>query len=337
MDVRQSVVLAVGVGVGLLTAAAAYKLYVRSSQMKNSKQLVKGWKACGVVSQIHIFPIKSCQGIQVDEADAREMGLVNGELQDRSFMVVNENNNFLHARIHPTMLLIKVSISENKVELTAPSTEPITFPILSQSGAKVKVRVWGDEVTAFDCGDQAAQWLSQYILQKDSGARLVHLPYPRVSPRPLKTKSCLPWMRKTDGAVFTDLTPFHLLSTESVQDLNSRLPDGQEISALNFRPTITISGCQPYEEDEWRFIRIGEEAVFRYVKGCDRCLLTTIDPATGIKDAEQEPLRTLRKYRLAEDPELRRAIGEAPLLGINLSLDQPGRIRVSDVVYVGQL
>ncbi|XP_057376493.1 mitochondrial amidoxime-reducing component 1-like [Daphnia carinata] len=337
MDVRQPLVLAAGVGVGLLTAAAAYKLYMTSLQMKNSKQLVKGWKACGVVSQIHIFPIKSCQGIQVKEADACEMGLVNGELQDKSFLVVNENNNFLHARIHPTMLLIKVSISGNKVELTAPSTEPITFPILPQSGTKVKVRVWGDEVAAFDCGDQAAHWLSQYIFQKDSGARLVHLPYSHVSPRPLKPKSWLPWMRKTDGAVFSDLTPFHLLSTESVQDLNSRLSDGKEVSTLNFRPTITISGCQPYEEDEWRFIRIGEKAVFRYVKGCDRCLLTTIDPATGIKDPEQEPLRTLRKYRLAEDPELRRGIGEAPLLGINLSLDQPGRIRVSDVVYVGQL
>lgn len=84
MDVRQNVVLAVGVGVGLLSAAAAYKLYAKPSQMKNSKQLVKGWKACGVVSHINMFPIKSCQGIPVDEADAREMGLVSGELQDRS-------------------------------------------------------------------------------------------------------------------------------------------------------------------------------------------------------------------------------------------------------------
>ena len=29
-----------------------------------------------------------------------------------------------------------------------------------------------------------------------------------------------------------------------------------------------------------------------------RCVLTTIDPATGVKDPEQEPLRTLRKYTL---------------------------------------
>ncbi len=43
------------------------------------------------------------------------------------------------------------------------------------------------------------------------------------------------------------------------------------------------------------------------------------------------------RYRLAEDPVLRKAIGESPLMGINLSLDQPGKIRVGDVVYAGQL
>ncbi|XP_046441184.1 mitochondrial amidoxime-reducing component 1-like isoform X1 [Daphnia pulex] len=340
MDQKQKVVLAVGIGAAaLLGAAAAYKLYKKSNQMKTSKQLVKGWKACGVVSQLHIFPIKSCHGIEVEEADAQKMGLVSGELQDRSFMVYNESNNFLHARLHPTMVLIKISVSDNKVELTAPNSGPITFSIPSEAETEkqVKVRVWGDEVTAFDCGDQVSQWLSQYIFQKDTGARLAHLSYPEVSPRVVKSKLGHPWMKPKDGGVFSDLTPFHLLSVESANDLNSRV-DGLEISTSHFRPTITISGCQrPYEEDDWRFVRIGEQAIFRYVKGCDRCVLTTIDPATGIKDPDLEPLRTLRKYRLAEDPVLRRAIGESPLLGINLSLEQSGRIRKGDVVYVGQL
>jgi cytochrome bd-type quinol oxidase subunit 1 len=84
MDQKQKVVLAVGIGAAaLLGAAAAYKLYKKSNQLKTSKQLVKGWKACGVVSQLHIFPIKSCHGIEVEEADAQKMGLVSGELQDR--------------------------------------------------------------------------------------------------------------------------------------------------------------------------------------------------------------------------------------------------------------
>jgi len=60
------------------------------------------------------------------------------------------------------------------------------------------------------------------------------------------------------------------MSTESVDDLNSKL-NGLQVSTLYFRPTITISGVQrPYEEDEWRFVRIGEDAVMRFTKQCDR-------------------------------------------------------------------
>ncbi len=34
---------------------------------------------------------------------------------------------------------------------------------------------------------------------------------------------------------------------------------------------------------------------------------------------------------------LRKAMGESPLMGISLALEQAGRIRIGDVVYVGQL
>ena len=48
-------------------------------------------------------------------------------------MVVGTNNNFLHARIHPSMVLIKVAISDGIVTLTAPEMESISFAIPSQS------------------------------------------------------------------------------------------------------------------------------------------------------------------------------------------------------------
>lgn len=126
-------------------------------------------------------------------------------------------------------------------------------------------------MSALDCGDDPALWLSRYLFKQDTGARLVHRPYSSKSPRVVKSKAGHPWMSPEDGAIFTDLTPFHLLSTESAEDLQSRVVDGTRISTLNFRPTITISGCgRPYEEDDWRFVRIGNEAVFRFVKCCDR-------------------------------------------------------------------
>lgn len=85
MDVKNKIALAVGVGAALLSAAAAYKFYMKSSQWqkKNSKQLVKGWKAVGTVAALNIFPIKSCKGIPVDEAECMTLGLANERLQDR--------------------------------------------------------------------------------------------------------------------------------------------------------------------------------------------------------------------------------------------------------------
>lgn len=73
--------------------------------------------------------------------------------------------------------------------------------------------------------------------------------------------------------MFSDLTPYHILSMESIEDLNSRM-DGIKVTPVHFRCSITVSGCQPYEEDTWRFIRIGDKAVFRYVKDCERYTYT---------------------------------------------------------------
>ncbi len=55
-------------------------------------------------------------------------------------MVINSNNNFLHARIHPEMLLIGVSISNGKVQLSTPDVESVTFPIPDQSAPVQAVR-----------------------------------------------------------------------------------------------------------------------------------------------------------------------------------------------------
>jgi uncharacterized protein YcbX len=163
----------------------------------------------------------------------------------RSFMAYNENNNFLFGRINPTMVLIKISVSDDKVELTAPNCESITFPIPSQSDTEKQVkvryaffcimhntfiksennsyffllyRIFGEEVAAFDCGDQVAQWLSQYLFQKDTGARLVHLSYPEVSPRVMKSKPAYPWMKPTDAVI--NYTNRFLVITQSVNWLH---------------------------------------------------------------------------------------------------------------------
>ena len=64
---------------------------------------------------------------------------------------------------------------------------------------------------------------------------------------------------------------------------------------LNF----TITGTKgPFEEDNWLYIRIGD-CLFRNSALCGRCIFTTVDPKTGEKHADGQPLKTLKKFRQA--------------------------------------
>ena len=62
-----------------------------------------------------------------------------------------------------------------------------------------------------------------------------------------------------------------------------------------FRPNLVVDGdLEPFEEDRWRRVHVGA-VEFRVVKPVDRCVLTTIDPAT--LERGHEPIRTLAKHR----------------------------------------
>ena len=97
---------------------------------------------------------------------------------------------------------------------------------------------------------------------------------------------------------FADGFPFLLANQASLDELNTRLT--QPVSMTRFRPNIVIQGVPAWAEDDWRSLVIGS-AGFRVVKPCSRCVLTTVDPETGIKDAGTEPLKTLSTYRKTPD------------------------------------
>ena len=69
----------------------------------------------------------------------------------------------------------------------------------------------------------------------------------------------------------------------------------QPLPILRFRPNFVVAGCAPHAEDAWKRIRIGSTE-FHIVKPCARCVLTTVDQATGEKNGK-EPLKTLSSYR----------------------------------------
>jgi uncharacterized protein YcbX len=132
----------------------------------------------------------------------------------------------------------------------------------------------------------------------------------------------------TDYVSFADGYPLLLATTASLDALNDWIAEGPgadegPLAMIRFRPSVVVSGSDPWQEDGWRRIRIGA-AIFRAVKGCDRCTMTMTDPDTAARG--KEPIATLAQHRRWEG---------AVWFGMNLVPDSPGAtISVGDDVEV---
>lgn len=91
---------------------------------------------------------------------------------------------------------------------------------------------------------------------------------------------------------YPDETSYTLMNMASVGELNTRLED--PVTPLQFRMNFMVKGAQSFEEDTWDWIKIGS-IVFRNIRPCTRCILTTINPEIGIKNSKIEPVTTLKK------------------------------------------
>lgn len=68
--------------------------------------------------------------------------------------------------------------------------------------------------------------------------------------------------------LFADLASYMLMTESSLEELNKKLDN--KISALQFRPNIVVSGTDAFAEDDWEWIKIGENVILRNVKPCPR-------------------------------------------------------------------
>jgi uncharacterized protein YcbX len=128
-----------------------------------------------------------------------------------------------------------------------------------------------------------ASWLSAFL-----GVACELVCFPDASRRLVEPHGPTP----AAEVAFADSYPFLLISEASLVDLNRRLE--RPLPMNRFRPNLVVRGCEPYAEDEWRCIRIGD-VVFHVVKPCTRRSTTTVDQATAKRG--REPLATLATYR----------------------------------------
>lgn len=239
------------------------------------------------VQALFVHPVKSCAGLALDDV----LVTATGWRGDREFMVVDRWGGFVSQRECPQMQLVGARLRGSCLELTRAGAGALQVDVAAPLRS-CRVSVWDDSVAAGDCGDAAADWLSQAL---GTAVRLVR--FGDAQQRLADPRWC-----GGDAAptLFSDGFPLLVTSTASVAELNQRLAQrGQApVDARRFRPNLVLEGLQPNDEDwisELTLRGQDGEIVLRMVKPCTRCGIPNVDPANAAVSAE--PGNTLATYR----------------------------------------
>jgi uncharacterized protein YcbX len=262
-----------------------------------------------------IYPVKSCAGVEVEEALLTETGF---DL-DRAWMVVDAQGGFVSQRELPRMALVKVQLKHSEVVLRAPGMLALHLAIDAVE-EPTRARIWDDEVAAYDMGNVAAQWFTDFLGRP---LRLV-----RFDPEH-KRASDMEWTGGVEALnQFSDGFPLLIASQGSLAELNRRLRAAghPDVGIERFRPNIVLAGLEAQDEDRVEELQLGDGVRLKMVKPCPRCPIPDIDPATG--ESAPHVSEALRAYR--SNP----VVGGAVSFGMNAialaGLDQT--LRVGDMV-----
>lgn len=243
------------------------------------------------IHSLYVHPIKSCAGVPVEEALLVETGLE----FDRAWMVVDETGEFVTQRERPRMALVRPQLRQHDLVVRAPGMLALHIAYDGVE-APTRVRVWDDEIPAYDMGHLAAQWFSDFLGER---VRLV-----RFDPQ-VRRRSSLKW---TDGREalnqFSDGYSLLVVSQAALDHLNERLAAARHaaVGMERFRPNLVLEGddepLDPHAEDHLDELEIDTpQGVVRLalVKPCARCSIPNVDPTTG--HSGHQPGDTLASYR----------------------------------------
>ncbi|CAM3476463.1 MOSC domain-containing protein [Occultella aeris] len=286
------------------------------------------------VTQLRVYPVKSLGGQKVSEARVEPWGLAG----DRRWGIVDEAGKKVTAREVRALLGLRAEvIGVDAIRLHADSGSIVVQSPRGVAPVPVSHARQGLAVPAQAC---ASDWISARVGRP---VRLVWQDDPTV--RSIDDEH---GGRPGDSLTLADAGPLLLTSEASLAQLQDWIdaeagePDpagldpndlsgpgvaGQAmrsvvapLSMLRFRPNVVIDGEEPFAEDNWPTVRIGD-VEFRTSEICDRCVMTTIDPVTLA--GGKEPIRTLARHRRWD---------RATWFGTRLVPLGGGQLRVGDTV-----
>lgn len=282
------------------------------------------------ILSLHIYPVKSCAGIDLAESPVDRAGLAH----DRRWMLVSADGQFMTQRQWAAMALIGTALTADALRLSAPGMPDLEVPLdgsALQPGVET-VGVWKDTLDARRESEAAAQWCSDFL---KTPCRLYKVD--AAAARPAKPEWVDKWTAGHPDLAdvfggdhffgFADGFPLLVANQASLDDLNARLraKGVAPVPMDRFRPNIVVQGeWEAFEEDHTAMITTGAVSM-AFVKPCTRCSIPDIDQRTAVQ--HDEPGRTLAGYRNLD-------IGV--VFGQNAIVDAPAgaRLKVGDGVEI---
>uniref|UniRef100_A0A7C9F011 MOSC domain-containing protein n=1 Tax=Opuntia streptacantha TaxID=393608 RepID=A0A7C9F011_OPUST len=255
------------------------------------------------LKSIAVYPIKSCAGFSVDSWPLSSTGL----LHDREWLLKSPSGEILTQKKVPEMSRIRTSIDLSRSLLFVGSSgckTELQIPLESSSYAcgREEIDLHGYRYEVHCYSHEVNSWFTKAI------GRPCTLWRSSATNRPWKRRGGASMCRETESPLnFVNEAQFLLISEASVSDLNDRLraraeiselsrAQAVEVSAMRFRPNLVISGGEPYSEDFWRRVQIGNN-YFESLGGCNRCQMINFDQQSEQIQKTSEPLATLASYR----------------------------------------
>ena len=253
------------------------------------------------IARLFVYPVKSCAGVELNEAVLTENGL---DL-DRAWMVVDADGVFVSQREQARLALVKPQLKMEELVLRAPGMLALHVRIDAVE-QPATVQVWDDTVPAFDMGNIAAQWFTDFLSLTEAGlpgSNAKQYRMVRFDPDHRRLSS----MQWTQGVEvpnqFSDGFPLLVISTASLDGLNGKLAAAGHaaVGIERFRPNIVLAGLDAHDEDRLQTLHIALEAgepgevILKPVKPCPRCPIPNIDPATAKSSPEVGDM--LQSYR----------------------------------------
>ncbi len=258
------------------------------------------------LSQINIYPVKSISGISLSNAWVELQGLC----FDRRFMLALADGSMVTARKYPQMVKVHASLLVDGIVFTYPGKPKLSIRYQDFKHQPTSATVWKDQFIAYTTLDEADDWFSEVIGQR------VELLYCGEQSNRVREKF-------GHNVSFADGYPLLVISQASLDELNRRSPELHSMD--QFRTNLVVSGNEPFIEDSWKRIKIGE-VEFEAIKPCERCILTTVDVDKGEFRSSKEPLNTFSKFRANERGGV--------FFGQNLVAKNEGMIREGDKIEV---